>query len=167
MYFLTTSACLLHSKTFSFHECSCLTYLFCCFTCNCLETLNATILILLVFVCVRCRLAMCVARWRHDGCQGRVWWQWLLRRSVLSWRRRWWWCHQETTWCRVAVTTCWCSRRTMKGVMLTTVTASLQVRPLYGSGPRNLEWEAANANCPPDYVMFQYFAHQIACITMQ
>jgi len=25
----------------------------------------------------------------------------------------------------------------------------------------------ANANCPPDFVMFQNFKHQIACITMQ
>ena len=31
----------------------------------------------------------------------------------------------------------------------------------------NLEWGDANANCPPDITMFQYFKHQIACITME
>jgi len=35
-----------------------------------------------------------------------------------------------------------------------------------GRVPQNLEWDA-NANCPPDFVMFQSFKHRVACITMQ
>jgi len=35
-----------------------------------------------------------------------------------------------------------------------------------GTRPQNLEWGNANANCPPDFVIFQNFKHQIACITI-
>jgi len=33
--------------------------------------------------------------------------------------------------------------------------------------PQNLEWRDDNANCLPNFVMFENFKHQIACTTVQ
>jgi len=42
----------------------------------------------------------------------------------------------------------------------------LHVSTKFDANISSWSWDA-NANCPPDFVMFQNFKHEIACITMQ